>query len=132
LLFLILGIYMAAKIKVHPAGDMLLWMGQGYLRMMIFTLPYVALCAWISSTMESAFGSLAISLLVAFFLPLFLGIAGSFEDTVKYAQYISPWGWKYWLLEPLGGKFFAGLGAMFGFTGLFLFLGHKKFTTRDL
>lgn len=132
LLFTILGIYMAAKIKVHPAGDMLLWMGQGYLRMLLFTLPYVALCAWISAMMESAFAALAISLLLAFFLPLFLGIAGSFESVVKYAQFITPWGWKYWLLEPLGGRLFAGIGAMFGFTAIFLWLGHRTFTRRDL
>jgi ABC-type transport system involved in multi-copper enzyme maturation permease subunit len=132
LLFVILAIYIAAKIKVHPTGDMMLWMAQGYLRMMIFTLPYVALCAWISSAMESAFGALAISLLVAFFLPLFLGVAGSFEDVVKNAQYITPWGWKYFLLEPLGGKFFGGLAAMFGFSAIFLYLGHRNFTRRDL
>lgn len=132
LLFLILAIYIAAKIKVHPTGDMMLWMAQGYLRMMIFTLPYVALCAWISSAMESAFGALAISLLVAFFLPLFLGVAGSFEDVVKNAQYVTPWGWKYFLLEPMGGKFLAGLAAMFGFSAIFLFLGHRNFTRRDL
>ncbi len=132
LLFLILAIYIAAKIKVHPTGDMMIWMAQGYLRMMIFTLPYVALCAWISSAMESAFGALAISLLVAFFLPLFLGVAGSFEDVVKYAQYVTPWGWKYFLLEPLGSKFFGGLAAMFGFSAIFLFLGHRNFTRRDL
>ncbi len=132
LLFLILGIYMAAKIKVHPAGDMLLWMGQGYLRMMIFTLPYVALCAWISSAMESAFGALAISLLVAFFVPLFLGVAGGIEDAVKYAQFITPWGFKYWLLEPMGAKFFGGIAVMLGFSALFLWLGHRNFNRRDL
>ena len=132
LLFGILTIYMVAKLNVHPKGDMAMWMMQGYLRMMIFTLPYLALCAWISSAMDSAFGSLAISLLIAFFLPLFLGVAGSFEDAVKYAQFATPWGWKYWLLEPLGAKFFGGLAAMFGFSALFLYLGHRNFTRRDL
>lgn len=132
LLFVILGIYIAAKIKVHPTGDMMLWLAQGYLRMMVFTLPYVALCAWISAAMESAFGALAISLLVAFFLPLFLGIAGSFEDVVKNAQYITPWGWKYWLLEPPGPRFFVGLAVMFAFSAVFLFLGHRHFNRRDL
>jgi len=132
LLFGILTIYMVAKLNVHPKDDMAMWMLQGYLRMMVFTLPYLALCAWISSAMESAFGSLAISLLVAFFLPLFLGIAGSFEDVVKYAQYATPWGWKYWLLEPLGPKFLGGLAAMFGFSALFLWLGHRNFNRRDL
>jgi ABC-type transport system involved in multi-copper enzyme maturation permease subunit len=132
LLFVILGIYMAAKIKVHPAGDMLMWMGQGYLRMMLFTLPYVALCAWISSVMDSAFGALAISLLIAFIAPMILGIAGSVESIIKNAQFITPWGWKYWLLEPPGLKFLGGTAAMLAFSALFLWLGHRNFTRRDL
>ncbi len=132
LLFAILTIYMVAKLNVHPKGDMVMWMLQGYFRMLLFTLPYVALCAWISSAMDSAFASLAISLLVAFFLPLFLGVGGSFEEAVKYGQYVTPWGFKYWLLEPLGAKLFGGIAAMGGFTALFLFLGHRNFTRRDL
>ena len=135
LLFVILGLYMAAKIKVHPTGDMLLWMGQGYLRMMVFTLPYVALCAWISSAMESAFGALAISLLVAFFAPLLFGVIGGVMgagEQIQYLQLITPWGYKYWLLEPMGLKFFGGIAVMFGFSALFLWLGHRNFSRRDL
>lgn len=135
LLFVILGIYMAAKIKVHPAGDTLMWMAQGYLRLMVFTVPYVALCAWISSAMESAFGALAISLLVAFFAPLIFGFIGGVMgagEQIKYFQLITPWGYKYWLLEPMGLKFFGGILVMSGFSALFLWLGHRNFSRRDL
>lgn len=132
ILFLILAIYVAAKIKVHGTGDMLMWMAQGYVRMMIFTLPYIALCAWISSLMDSAFGSLAIALLLSFFVPIFFGIAGGINENIKLAQFITPWGFKYWLLEPLGPKFLGGVAAMFGFSALFLFLGHRNFAKRDL
>jgi ABC-type transport system involved in multi-copper enzyme maturation permease subunit len=131
-LFLILTVYLVAKIKIHPGGDMALWMLQGYLRMMIFVLPYVALCAWISAAQDSAFASLAIALVIAFFVPLFFGIASGMQEQVKYAQFLTPWGFKYWLLEPIGPKLFAGLGAMAGFTSLFLWLGHRTFNKRDL
>lgn len=132
LLFGIIALYMAVKIKVHPAGDMFMWAMQGYVRMMIFTAPYIAMCAWISSAMDSAFGSLAINLLIAFFAPAIIGVASSVEKSIHYAQYITPWGYKYWLLEPIGPKFFAGLAAMAAFTALFLWLGHRNFKKRDL
>lgn len=132
LLFGILAIYMAAKIKVHPAGDMVLWTLQGYVRMMIFTLPYIAFCAWISSALDSPFGSLAISLMLVYLVPIFIGQAGNIESAVSYGQYVTPWGFKYWLLEPIGAKFFGGVVAMLGFTGLFLFAGHSNFRKRDL
>ncbi len=132
LLFLILGLYMAAKIKVHAPGDMFLWTLQGYVRMMIFTLPYIAVCAWISSAIDSPFGSLFISLMLAYLIPIFVAQLGGIEPSIGYAQYITPWGFKYWLLEPIGPKFLGGVAAMLGFTGLFLFLGLNSFSKRDL
>ncbi|MEZ4368864.1 MAG: hypothetical protein R2939_21680 [Kofleriaceae bacterium] len=54
MLFAILALYMAAKINVHPTGDMMMWLGQGYVRLLIFSLPYVALCAWISCAIDLA------------------------------------------------------------------------------
>jgi len=132
MLFLILAIYMVAKVKVHPASDMFLWIMQGYLRMMIFTLPYICLCAWISCAIDSSFGSLAISLLLAYVLPLVIGVGASVEPAVRYGQYITPWGYKYWLLEPFGGTLLAGIGIMLAFSAAFLFLGHRYFTQRDL
>ena len=133
LLFSILAVYMAAKVKVHPAGDQALWLFQGYLRMMVFVLPYVAVCAWVSCAIDSSFGSLVISLLMVYFVPLFIGrAAAAISDSISYAQFITPWGYKYWLLEPLGGKLFGGIAIMLAFTGAFLFLGMRHFGKRDL
>jgi ABC-2 type transport system permease protein len=132
LLFLILAIYMAAKVKVHSPGDMFLWTMQGYVRMMIFTLPYIALCAWISSAIDSPFGSLFISLMLVYMVPIFIGQAAGLNEAIGYGQYVTPWGFKYWLLEPVGLKFLGGVTAMFGFTALFLKLGLSGFGKRDL
>jgi ABC-type transport system involved in multi-copper enzyme maturation permease subunit len=132
IMFAIVAIYMAIKIDVHPTGDMLLWTAQGYLRMMIFVLPYIAMCAWISSAIDSAFGSLAINLMLAYLIPMVMGIGKNINEVVGYGQYLTPWGFKYWLLEPIGPRFFLGILAMLGFTALFLFLGHKNFRKRDL
>jgi hypothetical protein len=132
LLFAILTIYMVAKLNVHPKGDMVMWMLQGYLRMMIFTLPYIALCAWISCAIDSSFGSLFLGLMAAYMIPLFIGQASSIEEAIGYGQYITPWGFKYWLLEPIGAKFIGGCAVMFGFTALFLWGGMRFFSKRDL
>lgn len=130
--FLILAIYMSIKIKVHTPGEMVPWLLQGYLRLMLLSLPYVALCAWVSCAIDSSFGSLAISLLIAYFAPLLVAIGSSINSGAKYLAYITPWGFKYWLLEPLGPKFFGGIAAMVGFTVLLLWAGLTHFSKRDL
>jgi len=133
LLFAILALYMAAKVKVHPAGDQALWLFQGYFRMLLFALPYVAVCAWVSCAIDSSFGSLIISLLLVYFVPLFIGrAAAAISDSLSYAQLITPWGYKYWLLEPLGPKLFGGVAVMLAFTGVFIGLGMRHFGKRDL
>lgn len=132
LLFAIMTVYMVAKVKVHPAGDMVTWMIGGYFRVMLFSMPYMALCAWISCAIESSFGSLTISALCSYFLVLMVKIGSSINDKVEYLQYLTPWGYKLWLFEPMGPKFFAGVAAMLGFTALFTFLGNSYFGKRDL
>jgi ABC-type transport system involved in multi-copper enzyme maturation permease subunit len=132
ILFAILALYMALKVNVHPPGEMVAWLAQGYVRLLIFSLPYIALCAWISANIDSAFGSLVVCLLVAYMFPLLVGIAGSINANAHYLQYLTPWGYKYWLLCPLGAKFFGGVAIMLGFTGVFVTVGLKNFTTRDL
>ncbi len=130
--FLILAVYMAIKVKVHAPGEMVAWLFEGYLRLMLLSLPYIALCAWISCTIDSSFGSLAISLLLAYFVPMLVAVGSGINSGVKYVAYVTPWGFKYWLLEPLGPKFFGGIAAMVGFTVLLLWAGMTHFSKRDL
>ncbi|MBS1118239.1 MAG: putative rane protein [Deltaproteobacteria bacterium] len=132
-LFLILALYMAAKVKVHPSGDMVLWLGQGYLRVMLFTAPYIAICAWVSCAIDSPFGSLVIALMAAYMFPLIVGRGASLYASVGYLNYLTPWGWKYWLLEPVASAHFLGAAiAMLAFCAGFLFLGLRYFKKRDL
>jgi hypothetical protein len=131
-LFAVLGMYVAAKIDVHPKGDMLLWLAGGYLRVIIFALPYMALCAWISGAVSSPFGSLVLALVFAYIWPLFVMIGSRTQPAFSYAQYLTPWGYKWWLFSER--VWMVGLGAlvMLAFTAVLLLLGLRHFGKRDL
>lgn len=132
ILFAILGLYFGLSVKVHEPGAMIAWLAQGYLRVMIFVLPYMALCAWVSCAISSSFGSLSIGLLVVYMYPVLIYLGTKIQPVIGYAQYVTPWGYKWWLLEPIGPKFLAGVGVMFAFTALITWLGHSYFGKRDL
>ena len=78
--FLVLGalmalvmLYLVIKAKFYPAGDVVLWMLRGYLAMVVYALPWIALCAWISTVIDSAFGSLVVAVLIVMFWPVLTG-----------------------------------------------------------
>lgn len=137
--FLVLGalmalvmLYLVIKAKFYPAGDVVLWMLRGYLAMVVYALPWIALCAWISTVIDSAFGSLVIALLIVMFWPVLTWFATQANHAASFLQYLLPWGYKWWLLHPNVGMFFAGTGVMLAFTALFGFLGLRHFQKRDL
>ncbi|MCX5746090.1 MAG: hypothetical protein NT062_26735 [Proteobacteria bacterium] len=132
LLFVVLGMYMAAKVHVHPKADMIFWLAHGYLRVMVFVMPYMALCAWISCAIDSAFGSLIISLLLAYMYPWVISLGSKIQPVIAYGQYLTPFGYKWWLFEPFGLKFIGGLLIMLAFTALLTFTGNRYFGKRDL
>jgi ABC-type transport system involved in multi-copper enzyme maturation permease subunit len=131
-LFVILGIYIAAKINVHPTGDMMLWLAGGYLRLIILALPYVAVCAWISASIDSSFGALMIALLVTYMWPLLVTIGKMSNDNVQYAQYLTPWGYKWLLFSEQPAMVGLGVGVMLAFTIVLVFVGLNRFAKRDL
>ena len=133
ILFAILGIYLAVKVSVHPTGDMMLWLAGGYLRILMFSIPYIALCAWISSTFSSSFGSLVLSLLFAYGVPIFVLIAkGMTSGYAGYLDYLVPWGYKWWLFSEQPAMVAAGTGVMVAFTAALIWVGNYLFQKRDL
>ncbi len=133
LLFVIVTLYVMAKIKIYPAGDMILWMAGGYVRLALLVLPYTALCAWISASFEVPFGALTVALLVIFFIPAVAWVAGKSNPAIGDAiNYLHPGGYKWWLLHPELGYGAGATGALLGFTALFTWLGWRHFEGRDL
>jgi len=131
-LFAILAVYMSLQVHVHPPGEMIAWLAQGYLRVLVLALPYVALCAWVSCAVDSPFGALVIALLLVYLFPVFTWIATRTNEHLQFLRYASPWAYRWWLLEPAGAHLFGAIAIMFGFAAAFLFGGLKYFSSRDL
>ena len=130
----ILLVYVGVKFNIYPLGDLLGWGLQGYVALVLISVPYIALCAWISSMLDSAFGALALTLTLTGGSMLALKIANGLTPSMDFAWFdrLLPWGWKYELLSgDVGTRLLAYL-VMIGFTGAFLLLGLRSFTKRDL
>ena len=129
----VLAVYIGVRFNVYGFGELALWSVQGYFAILLISLPYVALCAWMSGVLDSAFGSLAICLLLTGFPIIFLKLLNSAsQGSVPWIEKLLPWGWKYDLLasDPLtrGTAYLV----LLGFTALFLGLGLRSFGRRDL
>ncbi len=131
--YTLIALYVGLKFNVYPALDLLTWSIQGCLAILLLALPYVAMCAWMSALLDSAFGSLALCLLLTGFPILFLKILNaSTRDAVPWIDRLLPWGWKYDLLSVDVGRRLLAYAAMLGFTAFFLAIGLKSFRRRDL
>lgn len=133
LVFAIVTLYVIAKIKLYPAGDVVLWMLGGYLRMAVLLLPYLALCAWISAAIDAPFGALTVGLVVIGFVPILAWFAGRSNETAgTVIGFLMPGGFKWWLLHPSVPTILGGVAVMLGFTAAFTWLGWRHFENRDL
>lgn len=125
--------YVWLKMRVYPGAELVAWGAQGFLAMLFVALPYVALCALVSSRVTQAFLSLTVCL-IATGLPLvFFGmIDGVLPGDQEWLMKLVPWGWKYDLLShdpDVRGLAFA---VMSGFMLFFLWLGALSFHRRDV
>lgn len=133
LLLLLLAAYVGLKLNVYEAGALTGWTLQAYAAFLVLALPYVALCAWVSSAIDSPFGALALSLLASGFPVAFLKLLGAAMRTPpEWLDRLLPWGWKYDLLSANLGTRFVAVVALLGFTLAFLALGARHFRRRDL
>ena len=133
---LLLGVtvtaYMGLKLSVYSWPALLGWSAYGTLALVVVSLPYVALCAWLSVSFGSSFASLTFASLVIGGVPLFAMLGRSQWEPAGYLSYVLPWGFQTRLFhhEPLQVALAVGGCALQ--TALFTWLGHRKFTRRDL
>lgn len=132
LLISIIVLYLGLKINIYGWGALIVWSLRGLLALGIVCLPYVALCSWMSSMIDSPFGSLTINTLIVGAVPLFAFLGKNTWEPVAYVNYALPWGVQNYLLHPSTGSFLGAIAACCGYTLVFLFLGHRYFVKRDL
>ncbi len=131
-LFAIMGLFFIFKLDFYGTGDMLLWLLRGFLVVSLYTLPFVAICSWVSCAIDSPFGSLSLCYLLIGGVPLIVWIAGRMNEYAGYLKYITPNAYKQWLFDPNIGKALGGGAIMLAFTAFFLFIGTRHFEGRDL
>src|SRR5205085_975633 len=114
--FLVLFLWMALKARFYGVGEVGLWLLQGFVAVVFFALPYIALCSWISASLSSPFLSLTCCEVIALSVPLLVNLMSETEPKMKYVGYIVPWPLKYELLHPNALHVLGAMGAMLGFT----------------
>lgn len=126
-------LYMWAKLPTtYALSDMISWALQGLAAILWVSLPYTALCSWISASFGSSFASLTITTLVIGGVPLFAMLGRVTHEAAGYVNYVLPWGFQTRLLHHDWWEVaFAG-GACLLQAALFTWLGYRKFTRRDL
>jgi len=132
IIIIVVGLYVIIKVKFYPAGDVLGWMVRVWFVCAIYSMPWVAMCAWVSATIPIPIVSLVVS---AIGLLAWLGLVWGFSGKVSAlsnAAYATPWGYKWWLLDGSAGSFVLGVLVMLAFTALFTFLGLRTFHKRDV
>jgi ABC-type transport system involved in multi-copper enzyme maturation permease subunit len=136
LVLLLLGatvtLYIGLKLPVYSWPALLAWSAYGVLALIVASLPYVALCAWVSACFGSAFGSLTISSLVIGGVPLFAMLGRNTHEAASYLNYVLPWGFQTHLFDHRPANVALAIGGCALQTALFAWLGYRKFTTRDL
>lgn len=126
------AVYMAAKLPLYGIGELLSWALYGVLALAIVTLPYVALCAWLSSALGGSFTALTVLSLVIGGVPLLATIGSLTWDHAHWINWLLPWGYQTRLFHPDPAHVaLAAIGCVLH-AALFGWLGYRNFTRRDL
>lgn len=124
--------YFWLKVRVYDPVDVATWSARGWFALAIVSLPYVALCAWISATRDSPMASLAICNAVVGGVPLAAFIAALSWPPAANLAYLLPWPIQNQLLAEGAARVLAVAGICLAYTVLFTWLGARTFEKRDL
>jgi len=94
----LLVLYIQFKLGIYDGVELWIWSIQGGIAYFILSLPFVAICAWMSSNIESPFGSLVLCLLIVGFPAILLKIMKSTAN-VDFLEKLWPTGWKFGMLN---------------------------------
>jgi len=125
-------LYLGMKLRIYPAGALMVWAVQGFLALAILMLPYIAVCSFVSASVDSPFLSLILAKLIIAGVLLIAMIGSLAWKPAEYLLYLLPWGWQNHLLHPAPGHWLGAGLACLAYTGVLLALGYVRFARRDL
>ncbi|MEO6597344.1 MAG: hypothetical protein ABIP94_21585 [Planctomycetota bacterium] len=133
---LLLGItvtaYMGLKLPLYPGARLIGWAAYGTVAMVVVSLPYIALCAWISASIGAPFAALSVTSMVIGGVPLLATMGSKVYEPAAYLNYVLPWGFQMRLFHHDPTQVALAVGGCAFLTLLFTWLGYRKFTRRDL
>jgi ABC-type Na+ efflux pump permease subunit len=127
-----IALYLGLKVGVYDGAAIASWSARGYFALAVVSLPYVALCAWLSATRDSPMASLTVCTAAVGAVPLGALLAGLAWAPAAYIVYLLPWALHNQLLAEDLGHVLAVTGACLAYTVLFTWLGARTFEKRDL
>lgn len=127
-----IALFLGLKARIYPPGELVAWSVAGFLALALLTLPYVAVCSWISSAIDSPFGSLSICALVVGAVPAFAALGQATWQPLIHVKWLLPWGIQNDLLHHEPVRVAGAATACLLYTAVFLFLGQRNFSRRDL
>jgi hypothetical protein len=132
LLVFTIALYLGLKLRVYAAAELIGWSLQGWLALSILVLPYLALCAWISSAIDTPIASLAIVTSVVGFVPLFAMLGRKAWWPLHGLRYLLPWGYQNDLLHHQLPRVALAVVLCLLYAAAFGYLGLRRFCRRDL
>ncbi len=124
--------YMAMKLPFYGWGPLTAWGLQGLMALVVLSLPYIGLCAWISASINSPFGALTIISAALGAVPLLALLGQSQWSGLGYINYLLPWGIQHQLFHPEPAVIITTVLACLGYAAVFFYLGQRTFRSRDL
>lgn len=128
--------YFHLVMKAYPGIEIWSWGFQLLLAVLLLILPYLAICSWVSGALSGGFTSL-VACFAACIGPYFLAwyckmYVGKFDLDISWIMYLLPLGWKDDLVGPNLLHRIIAMLVMLLFTAIFLALGYRHFSRRDL
>jgi len=124
--------YLGMKTRIYPAQPLVGWAVHGFLALSILMVPYIAVCSFISASVDSPFLSLVLAKLIIAGV-LFGAMLGSFAwKPAKYLMYALPWGWQSHLLHSSPAHLLLAVLGCLLYAAVFVMLGYYRFERRDL
>ena len=124
--------YLGLKLDLYAWPELLRWGAWGWLALTILAIPYIALCAFMSTLVDSPFGSLLLCYAGVASAPVLGWIGATIWEPLENIKYVLPWGTRNFFFHPDWGKTAVAFGVCAACTIVFLGLGHRRICRRDL